>query len=173
MLSRMGRIVATVCVGFVIAAAATSPMSTHGGAFVIRNVRIFDGEKIIAANSIAIADGKIIAVGTNVPSPPDAQVIDGTGDTLLPGLIDSHVHAWIRDVLKMDLVMGITTDLDMYMWWQNIAPWREQEAQGAPDVADFRTAGSAIFVSGGHGPSSPICRRSPRFADLPRRCFRR
>ena len=41
---------------------------------VIRNVRVFDGEKIIGANSIAVADGKILAVGTNVASPPNAQV---------------------------------------------------------------------------------------------------
>ncbi len=150
MLSRMGRIVAAVFVSFVIVA-ATSPVSTRGGAFVIRNVRIFDGEKIIADNSVAVADGKIVAVGRNLAPPAGAQVIDGTGDTLLPGLIDSHVHAWIRDVLKMDLVMGVTTDLDMYMWSQNIAPWRTQEAQGASDAADFRTAGTAIAVAGGHG----------------------
>jgi imidazolonepropionase-like amidohydrolase len=151
MLSGIARIVAAVCVGIVVAAATTSPASTRSGAFVIHNVRIFDGEKIIDADSVAVANGKIVAVGKNVAAPPDAQVIDGTGDTLLPGLIDSHVHAWIRDVLKADLVMGITTDLDMYMWSQKIAPWREQEVRGAPDVADFRTAGTAIVVAGGHG----------------------
>jgi hypothetical protein len=47
--------------------------------------------------------------------------------------------------------MGVTTDLDMYMWSQNIAPWCKQEAQVAPDAADFRTAGAAIAVVGGHG----------------------
>jgi hypothetical protein len=72
-------------------------------------------------------------------------------------------------VLKMDLVMGVITDLDMYMWSQNIAPWREQEERGAPDVADFRTAGTAIAVAGGHGtektlpPITPI--RGPAEAE--------
>jgi imidazolonepropionase-like amidohydrolase len=152
---RVLRIVATICLAFVVAAATASPPASRGGAFVIRNVRIFDGEKIIAADSVAVSDGKIVAVGRNVAAPPDAQIVDGTGDTLVPGLVDSHVHAWIRDVLKMDLVMGVTTDLDMYMLSQNIVPWRKQEAQGAPDAADFRTAGTAIAVAGGHGTVEP------------------
>lgn len=36
------------------------------GAFIIRNVRIFDGEKVIAANSIVVVGGKIAAVGANL-----------------------------------------------------------------------------------------------------------
>ncbi|HLX37209.1 MAG TPA: amidohydrolase family protein, partial [Candidatus Binataceae bacterium] len=138
-----------------LAAAVLFAAPAFAQSFVIRNVRIFDGDRIIDANSVAVADGKIVAVGKDIASAPNAQVIDGTGDTLMPGLIDSHVHAWIRDVLKMDLVMGVTTDLDMYMWSQNIAPWRKQEAEGAPDVADFRTAGTAIAVAGGHGTVEP------------------
>ena len=47
--------------------------------------------------------------------------------------------------------MGVTTELDMFMWAQNIEPWRNAESKGAFDVADFRTAGTAITVAGGHG----------------------
>tara|TARA_R110002167_G_scaffold6277_8_gene29061 strand:- start:90 stop:1220 length:1131 start_codon:yes stop_codon:yes gene_type:complete len=39
-------------------------------------------------------DGKIVAIGSanNTPIPPDAQRIDVTGKTLIPGLINSHGH---------------------------------------------------------------------------------
>ncbi len=145
MIRRLIRIAAAICAGLLFAAAASAQP------FVIRNVRVFDGEKIIDANSVAVADGKIVAVGNDVASPPNAQVIDGRGDTILPGLIDAHVHAWVREVLEMGLMMGVTTELDMYMAWKTAQKWKAEEAKGAFDIADFRTAGTAIAVAGGHG----------------------
>jgi len=155
MFRRIVRIVAAVCASLVVSAAGPARTTTPN-AFVIRNVRIFDGERVIEANSIAVAHGKIVGVGTNVASPPDAQVVDGSGDTLLPGLIDSHVHAWVRDVLEMGLVMGVTTELDMYMRWEDSLKWRAEESKGAADIADFRTAGTAIAVAGGHGTEADL-----------------
>ena len=125
-------------------------VSAHAQPVVIRNVRIFDGEKIIDANSVAVADGKIVTVGKDVASPPDAQVIDGRGDTLLPGLIDSHVHIWTRDGLRQALVFGVTTELDMFMRWQQAQQWKDEE-RSSTDIADFRTAGTCITTPKGHG----------------------
>jgi imidazolonepropionase-like amidohydrolase len=159
-------IAAAVCLAFSIAVGATpSQASQNDGAFVIRNVRVFDGVKIIEADSVAVADGKIVAVGTNVTSLSDAQVIDGSGDTLLPGLIDSHVHAWLREVLETGLVMGVTTQLDMFMRWQQAEEWHQEGAKGALDIADFRTAGTAIAVAGGHGMASLPTMKPIRSAD--------
>ena len=102
-----------------------------------------------------LVDGKISAVGSNLPVPAGAQVIEGTGDTLLPGLIDSHVHLWQRDELRQALVFGNTTVLDMFMCWQMARQWKQQESQGASDLADFRTAGFAFATPGGHGNDNP------------------
>jgi cytosine/adenosine deaminase-related metal-dependent hydrolase len=109
-----------------------------------------DGEKIIDANSVAVADGKIFAVGNDVAAPPNAQVIDGRGDTLLPGLIGSHVHLWTRDELRQALMFGVTTELDMFMRWQQAQQWKD-EARTSADIADFRTAGTCITAPKGHG----------------------
>jgi imidazolonepropionase-like amidohydrolase len=155
MFRRIVRIVAAVCASLVVGAAGPARIPART-TFVIRNVRIFDGERVIEANSVAVADGKIVGVEMNVASPPDAQVVDGSGDTLLPGLIDSHVHAWNRDVLEMGLVMGVTTELDMYMRWEEALKWRAEESKGAADIADFRTAGTAIAVAGGHGTEADL-----------------
>jgi imidazolonepropionase-like amidohydrolase/ABC-type multidrug transport system permease subunit len=64
--------------------------------FLIRNARIFTGDgTVIASGSVLVRDGKIESV---VEGPgPDAEklkidVIEGAGKTLLPGLIDAHVH---------------------------------------------------------------------------------
>ena len=42
---------------------------------------------------VVLRDGRIAEIGTNLVSGPHAQRIDGSGRFLIPGLIDSHVHA--------------------------------------------------------------------------------
>src|ERR1700753_398582 len=59
----------------------------------IRNVRLFDGERVVPHATVVWSDGRIIAAGANTKVPEGAEVIDGSGDTLLPGLIDAHTHA--------------------------------------------------------------------------------
>jgi imidazolonepropionase-like amidohydrolase len=154
-------IAVAILIGVAGIGSTASAVNTGGRPLLIRNVRIFDGTRIIDANSVAVADGKIVAVGTNVTPPPGAQVMDGSGDALLPGLIDSHVHIWIRPVLEAALVMGVTTVLDMYMRWDDAQRWRAEEARGAADIADFRTAGTAIAVAGGHGTESSLPPMTP------------
>jgi 5-methylthioadenosine/S-adenosylhomocysteine deaminase len=42
-----------------------------------------------------LLDGdRVEAVGLNLPTPPDADVIDATGMLVLPGLVDTHRHTW-------------------------------------------------------------------------------
>lgn len=47
---------------------------------------------IIENGTVLCEDGKIVAVGTDVVVPEDAQVIDATGKSVTPGLIDAHSH---------------------------------------------------------------------------------
>jgi imidazolonepropionase-like amidohydrolase len=57
------------------------------------NVNVFDGvnDQLHAGMSVLVEDNMIAQVGRSI-SAGDAMVIDGGGRTLLPGLIDSHVH---------------------------------------------------------------------------------
>ena len=68
----------------------------RSGTFLIRNTRIFVGDgKVIENGAVLVHDGKIAGVYDGaVPDPGSlkADVIEGAGKTLLPGLIDVHVH---------------------------------------------------------------------------------
>lgn len=46
----------------------------------------------IQNGTIVLRDGKVAAIGANVAVPSDAQVVDGTGKFVTPGIIDTHSH---------------------------------------------------------------------------------
>ena len=60
---------------------------------VIKNVTLLDGlGGRIDDATLLMQDGKITALGQDVEVPEDAQVIDGAGKWLTPGIIDVHSH---------------------------------------------------------------------------------
>ena len=61
---------------------------------VVKNVTIFDGEGgRIDNGSIVLSSGKVLSVGgSDMELPTDADVYDGTGKYLTPGVIDIHSH---------------------------------------------------------------------------------
>lgn len=64
-----------------------------GVATLVTNVTIFDGEGgRIERGQALFAGGKIVAIGQTVEAPAGANVIDGTGKWLTPGVIDIHSH---------------------------------------------------------------------------------
>ena len=78
-------------------------------------------------------------------------VIDGAGKTLLPGLIDAHVHAW-GDAQRDMARFGVTSGFDMHGDAQRLPGLRRQRESGATrDRADLWAAGHAVTAPGGHG----------------------
>jgi len=70
-------------------------MNTIPEPTLIKNIRVFDGTTFLAApHDVSIADGRISALSPSgsAPLPEHGTILDGTGHTLTPGLIDAHVH---------------------------------------------------------------------------------
>ncbi|MDR9418691.1 amidohydrolase family protein [Gracilimonas sp.] len=65
------------------------------GTIAFTNARIItmNGDEVIENGTIVVEGNKISAVGTDVSIPENAKVIDATGKTIIPGLIDVHAHA--------------------------------------------------------------------------------
>lgn len=110
----------------------------------ITNARIFDGERVIDDQTVVIKGAYIQAVGGVVPA--EATVIDGHGSTLMPGLIDSHVHTEMEG-LSDALKFGVTTELDMQGHW---SAKKRREVSERNDIADVRSPGMGITPKGGH-----------------------
>jgi imidazolonepropionase-like amidohydrolase len=108
-----------------------------GGKIALSNVRVFDGRQLRPAATVVISGGKI---GTD---PAGAQVIDGAGGVLLPGLIDAHVHLDGPGPLAELARYGVTTALDMAS-----VPEETAARRGTPGQADFRSAGIPAIAPG-------------------------
>ena len=149
----MIRLKSFVLPALALAASLVSTAAAQGPKpIVITNVRIFDGTRVIPKGTVAFQDREIKAVGEKVLVPPDAaEVIDGAGQTLLPGFIDSHTHTW-GEALERALVFGVTTELDMFTDPALARQMRQEQARfGAPDRADLFSAGILATAPGGHG----------------------
>jgi imidazolonepropionase-like amidohydrolase len=119
---------------------------------LIEHVRVFDGTRVLENRSVLIEDGVIRSVAAAIPRPADATVIDGTGKTLLPGLIDAHTHTIAETLLQQAPVFGVTTDLDMFTDPATAARIKKEQREGKLlDYADLRSAGYLATVPGGHG----------------------
>jgi cytosine/adenosine deaminase-related metal-dependent hydrolase len=124
-----------------------SLLHAEQASILFRHVRLFDGTQVIADTDVLVDHGKIKDLGPNL-SADAALVVDGAGKTLLPGLIDSHVHVHGADTLEQALVFGVTTELDMMM-----PPRLEHElkSQENDQMASFFSAGNPATAPGGHG----------------------
>jgi imidazolonepropionase-like amidohydrolase len=124
----------------------TSATIASADVIAIRDVRLFDGQRTIPKATVVFSDGVIIGAGADVAVPDGAKVIDGSGKTLLPGLIDAHTHVF-GDALQRALRFGVTMELDMFTNGDFARAMRRSE----PGRADLLSAGTLVTVAGGHG----------------------
>jgi imidazolonepropionase-like amidohydrolase len=135
---------------------------------VFTNVRVFTATDagVLEAQQVVVADGKIVSVGA-----PGAEVkgrvIDGAGKTLLPGLIDAHVHLfntasppWYlalpdgKHTLEAYLYSGVTSVVSMGDDWKQMDAANARLKSGAYAGPRIAWAGSPITRTGGHPQAS-------------------
>lgn len=122
----------------------------------ITDVALFDGtDRLDGAWDVTFEGSVITAVGRAGAARADGTVIDGRGATLLPGLIDAHVHFLRPEELSVLARYGVTTALDMGTW----PPPFVSALRAADTGADIRSSGAPIAGTGGahaHIPGFPV-----------------
>lgn len=156
-----------------IALSAGSDKDAHP--IVVHAARLLeiDSGHVLAPAEVLVEGDRIVAVGTSVPHPAGADVIDLGDVTLLPGLIDAHVHLFLhpgaedlqtveesvpkRTVLALlaardDLLAGYTAERDMGTEGAGSADSAVRDAINAGLVPGprLRVSGNAIDILGGH-----------------------
>jgi imidazolonepropionase-like amidohydrolase len=130
-------------------AMAQGPETT---AFINVNIIPMDAERMLEDHVVIVEDGLITAVGpaNKITIPDGAEIIDGQGDYLMPGLADMHMHIQINgtyndpEQLLFYLSQGTTTIRSLGTA-PEAYPWREQIARGELIGPTFYTAGRTII----------------------------
>jgi imidazolonepropionase-like amidohydrolase len=159
--------------GLACASAADAAAPSHP--IVLRAARLLevDTGHVFSPGEILVEGERISAVGSTVSHPADAQVIDLGDTTLMPGLIDVHVHLFLhpgaedlqtveesvpqRTVLAVlaardDLMAGFTAERDMGTEGAGSADTAIRNAinKGLIPGPRLRISGNAIDILGGH-----------------------
>ena len=154
-------------------------MSRDQASLLFRNARIFDGTSAECPEGmyVRVADGLIKEVSSERISEKGARVIDVKGRTLMPGLIDAHMHAYCSDVsmqkietmgepyrtahavrmLGHALDCGFTTVRDIGGGDYSLA---KAIADGLVRAPRFFYAGKVLSMTGGHGDFRPLEQKS-------------
>ncbi len=118
--------------------------------WLVQDVRVFDGENMHEHRSVLVDGARIADADFKGKTPAAATIVDGKGRTLLPGLIDAHVHAF--RYFDLPLLFGVTTQVDMFTGVQAMREVAEKMARGDnAGQADLFSAGTLATAPGGHG----------------------
>jgi imidazolonepropionase-like amidohydrolase len=119
--------------------------------FLIRDVRVFDGQRVLERRTVVVTGEKITQV-TEATNVNEGQIIQGEGRTLFPGLFDGHVHVSedINGSLRQALAFGVTTVLDMFTAGDQLRRLKQVENEDPSSIASLRTSGVGATVPGGH-----------------------
>ena len=132
-------------------AAAALGQQAAEGSFAIVGVTLFDGVAFSTDRDVWVENGRVRQVGTGLSLPDGLPRVDGRGHTLLPGLVDAHVHSFpgaLGDALRF----GVTSVLDQFTDPAFMAAQRSARGEiGRTTDADLFSAGMLGTAAGGHG----------------------
>src|SRR5437762_10464618 len=148
-------------------------------AIVLHAARLLDVEsgRVLSPGEVLVQGERIAEAGKTVSHPAGAEIIDLGDRTLLPGLIDAHVHLFLhpgaedlqtveesapqRTILatlaaRDDLMAGFTAERDMGTEGAGSADTAVRKAidQGSIPGPRLRVSGNAVDILGGHEDAS-------------------
>jgi imidazolonepropionase-like amidohydrolase len=101
------------------------------------------GSAVRQAHAIYIDDGRIVGVEPRGPVSTDAEVIDASAFTVLPGLIDCHVHLVFSS--GADPLRDLGQEDDQHLLLRSVAAARQALGAGITTVRDLGGRGGVTF----------------------------
>jgi len=173
MAKRSVALVVFFCACLIVVTVFSQSQAAHP--IVLHAARLLDVKagKIVRPGEILIQGDRIVEVGTSVKHPSGAEVIDLGDRTLMPGLIDAHIHLFLHPgaedlqtvqesvpqrtivatlAARDDLMAGFTAERDMGTEGAGSADTAVRNAINRGEIPGprLRISGNAINILGGH-----------------------
>ena len=127
------------------------------GTVALRGARIItmNGNEVIESGDVVVKDNRIAAVGPtgSVTIPRGAEIIDVSGKTIIPGLVDIHAHSWVAwgvhrsqvSQFMAQLAYGVTTQRDPQTSSEDIVAYSDLMETGELIGPRLFSTGPGIF----------------------------
>lgn len=151
------------------------PLDAQDPTLIVENARVIVGDgTVLDRGTVVIAGERIISVSDEPVEAPDARRIDAEGKTVIPGLIDTHVHLTIGpgvedeaslasfiesevpEILMDFLRHGVTTLRSPGDYWPAVGELRNRLATGEMRGPRLLVAGPVLTAVGAH-PATTVC----------------
>jgi imidazolonepropionase-like amidohydrolase len=174
-MKRFGLTISFLALWLALAGASLGQSQPAAHATVLHAARLLDVKngRVLKPGEVLVEGERIIEVGASVKHPAGAEVIDLGDRTLLPGLIDAHIHLFLHPgaedlqtvqesvpertitatlAARADLMAGFTAERDMGTEGAGSADTAVRNAidQGLIPGPRLRISGNAINIMGGH-----------------------
>ena len=132
-----------------------TPYASEDYELIIQNVKLFDGDSLYEHATVLVQRDTIAEILLDETEFTGQNVIEGKGKTLIPGLINAHVHVNNRknktDVQQLQEAAqaGVLTVLDLFR--EAKTAQRLREMRDTPGQADFFSAGPLATIPSAHG----------------------
>ncbi|NNF27292.1 MAG: amidohydrolase family protein [Gemmatimonadetes bacterium] len=135
----------------------TVPKDRPQGVVALTGARLITmrGDEVIERGDIVVRDNRIVSVGPtgSVEIPDDARVMDMTGRTIYPGLVDIHAHTWVAwgvhrgqiSQFLAQLAYGVTTQRDPQTSSEDVVTYSDLMETGAYIGPRIYSTGPGIF----------------------------
>ena len=129
--------------GKTIVAQSNSPVT------IIKNVNVFTGNEYVENVHMVFNEKSILSISIDIDDYNNATVINGTNKTIIPPLVNAHVHVWSPAALKESLQAGIFANLDMHTTDQSANLLRAYN--DSLGYSKYFSSNAAATVPNGHG----------------------
>ena len=136
----------------------SAPKDRPTGSVVLRGARIITmkGDVVIPRGDVVVTGNRIVGVGAQgrVTVPAGARVIDVSGKTIMPGLVDVHAHMWPQwgvhspqpYMYTVNLAYGVTTTRDPQTSQADVISYGDAVDVGQIIGPRIYATGPGIFV---------------------------
>jgi imidazolonepropionase-like amidohydrolase len=108
MRSRLVLLVSLITLPTILGTSVSGQQLPPPSVVLFKNAKIFDGQstELSKPQSVLVTGNTIEKIAVDIPSPPNALVIEVGGRTLMPGLIDNHVHVFMNGSTQEEMLGG-------------------------------------------------------------------